>query len=108
MQKQRGPIETKMIEKLTAALEPEVLFVENESYKHSGSNPESHFKLFIVSSCFQDKSRVDCHRLVNACVSGDNGELPVHALAIKCVTPSKYKPEMASGFKTPPCAGGHD
>lgn len=86
-------LEQRMREKLMIALEPSRLDVVNESELHAGhrSSPgtgESHFRLLIVSSRFEGKSRLDRHRLVNDAVSAEL-EAGVHALAMKTLTPEE-------------------
>jgi len=86
-------LQTRMREKLMAALRPTRLDVVNESHLHAGhaSSPgtgESHFRILIVSDAFAGKSRVERHRLVNEAV---REELTggVHALAIKAAAPGE-------------------
>ena len=85
--------------KLTDALAPAALEVIDESHLHAhhagakqhranhGSG-ESHFRLVIVSEAFSGKSRVDRQRLVNAALK-DELAGPVHALAMKTLTPEE-------------------
>ncbi len=91
-------VEEFMREKLTKAFSPSELSVENESGKHSGHSGardhlgrvtgETHFRIRVVSSCFEGKSRVDRHREVNAALKEELAG-PVHALAIKALTPAE-------------------
>jgi BolA protein len=86
-------LETRMREKLLAALRPSRLDVVNESHLHEGhrNSPgtgESHFRVLIVSEAFAGKSRVERHRLVNDVVSGELRD-GVHALAIKACAPGE-------------------
>ena len=47
--------------KIEKSLSPLVLRIENESYKHSvPRDAETHFKMIIVSACFEKKSLVYC------------------------------------------------
>ena len=47
-------IQQAIIQKLTEKFEPTVLYVENESHRHSsGRGSESHFKVTIVSVQFE-------------------------------------------------------
>ncbi len=75
-----GPIETKIFEKLTKALEPKLLEIVNDSHKHAkhshikefhAANPEaaknaaeSHFSVKIISDKFDGLSRLNRQRLV--------------------------------------------
>jgi BolA protein len=86
-------LETRMREKLLAALRPSRLDVVNESHLHEGhrNSPgtgESHFRVLIVSEAFAGKSRVERHRLINDVVSGELRD-GVHALAIKACAPGE-------------------
>jgi BolA protein len=86
-------LETRMREKLMAALRPTHLDLVNESHLHAGhgSTPEtgeSHFRVLIVADAFSGKSRVERHRIVND-VLRDELKDGVHALAIKAVAPDQ-------------------
>ncbi len=91
-------VEKSMREKLTKAFSPSELSVENESGKHAGHSGardhlgrvtgETHFRVRIVSSQFEGKSRVDRHREVNAALKEELAG-PVHALAVKALTPAE-------------------
>ena len=80
-------------QKLTKALAPERLDVRDESHLHAGhagapEGGESHFRLLIVSSAFEGLSRVARQRLVNGVLSEELAG-PVHALAMKTLTPAE-------------------
>jgi BolA protein len=91
-------VEKSIREKLTKAFQPLELAVENESGKHAGHlgardhlgrvTGETHFSVRVVSGHFEGKSRVDRHREVNAALKEELAG-PVHALAIKALTPSE-------------------
>ena len=49
---------------------------------------ESHFRVVVVSEAFQGKSLVERHRRINA-VLKDELAGPVHALAIRALTPAE-------------------
>ena len=79
--------------KLHEAFTPESLDVVDESHLHeghSGHRPggETHFRVYIVSSAFEGKSRVDRHRLINSTLAAELAG-SVHALAIKAQTPGE-------------------
>ncbi|MEZ5923008.1 MAG: BolA family protein [Hyphomicrobiaceae bacterium] len=79
--------------KLTQAFRPERLDIVNESHLHHGHHGspgtgESHFRVHIVADAFAGKSRIECHRLVNAALE-DELAGPIHALAIKAETPGR-------------------
>ena len=86
-------LETRMREKLVAALHPSRLDLVNESHRHEGhrSSPgtgESHFRLLIVADAFAGKSRLERHRLINELLR-DEITGGVHALAIKACAPGE-------------------
>ncbi|MCJ2122557.1 BolA family protein [Methylobacterium sp. J-077] len=85
----RGWMETK----LRAELAPAHLDVIDESHLHaghSGARPggETHYRLDIVASAFEGKSRVERHRLVNALLDDAFGR-GLHALALRARTPAE-------------------
>jgi BolA protein len=82
-----------IINKLREAFSPESLDVTDESHLHeghSGHRPggETHFRVYIVSSVFEGKSRVERHRMINATLSEELAG-SVHALAIKAQAPGE-------------------
>jgi BolA protein len=91
-------VEDSIREKLSKAFVPASLIVENESAKHAGHSGsrdrlgrvtgETHFRVVVVSAAFEGKSPVDRHRQINA-VLRDELTGPVHALAIKALTPAE-------------------
>jgi stress-induced morphogen len=96
-------VEASIRRKLLQAFSPKDLVIENESSKHAGHagardhsgrvTGETHFRVFIVSERFEGQSRVERHRRVNAALQ-DELAGPVHALAIKAVTPSEAAKEQ--------------
>ena len=88
-----GPVAREMIERLTAALSPARLELEDQSHQHighAGHDPrgESHFALFIESTAFAGLSRVQRQRAVYAAL-GDLMRDRVHALTIKATAPGE-------------------
>ena len=93
-----GPIATIIREKLSTALSPTQLTIEDDSWRHAGHHHEggmdarpggeSHFNVTIVSAAFEGQGRLARQRTVNALLAG---ELlgPVHALSIKAQTPDE-------------------
>jgi BolA family transcriptional regulator, general stress-responsive regulator len=80
-------------EKLRKAFAPESLHVEDESGRHEGHaghrpGGETHFRLYIVSEAFRGKSRLECHRMINATLV-DELAGGVHALAIHAAAPGE-------------------
>jgi BolA family transcriptional regulator, general stress-responsive regulator len=79
--------------KLTAALAPEMLTIEDESSLHAGhagARPEgeTHFRVRIVSPVFEGASRVERQRRVYTILS-DELQDRVHALALTTLTPQE-------------------
>lgn len=82
-------------DKLTAALSPAALEVEDESalhHGHSGARPggETHFNVRIVSNAFSGLSRVERQRRVYAALA-DEMQAQIHALALVTLTPDEAK-----------------
>jgi len=106
-----NPVETSIREKLAAALNPEVLQVINESHMHAvPKNSETHFKVVVVSECFEGVKAIDRHRKVNTILSGElgsgSGGGGVHALSIVAKTPKQWNDSGENAGKSPPCRGG--
>jgi BolA family transcriptional regulator, general stress-responsive regulator len=79
--------------RLTEALVPERLEIEDESARHAGhagARPEgeSHFRVVIVAAAFEGRSRVERQRLVFAAL-GDLMRTDIHALSIQALTPAE-------------------
>ena len=82
-----------MIERLTTALAPTRLILEDQSHQHighSGHDPrgESHFALTIESQAFHGLTRVERQRKVYAALAELMHER-VHALTIKATAPGE-------------------
>lgn len=87
--------------KITAALQPDHLVVKDESHLHAGhagapDGGESHFRLLIVSRLFEGESRVARQRRVNGILREELAG-PVHALAMRALTPDEYAAEGDAG-----------
>ncbi|HEU0118666.1 MAG TPA: BolA family protein [Alphaproteobacteria bacterium] len=81
-------------EKLTAALHPIHLEIQDDSKRHaghSGHDPrgETHFIVTVVSDAFEGLNAVGRHRLVYGAVEAELKER-VHALNIKALSPAEY------------------
>lgn len=86
-------VEAAIREKLTKALAPTRLDIENESHRHAGhrNSPgtgESHFRVLVVSRKFEGRSRVDRHRMVNEALA-EELKGGVHALVISTKAPGE-------------------
>ena len=76
----------RMRAKLTAALDPDTLEIEDQSERHRGhagyrEGGETHFHLTIRAAAFDGLSRVQRQRLVHRAVSEELAER-VHALSM--------------------------
>lgn len=83
----------KITEKITKALKPTQISVEDESHLHAGhagARPggQTHFRITVVSARFADLSPVQRHRLINE-VLAEELQGPIHALAIKALSPDE-------------------
>jgi BolA protein len=88
-----GPVANEMIERLTAALAPTRLDLEDQSHQHighAGHDPrgESHFALTIESPVFAGLSRVERQRKIYTAL-GDLMRERVHALTIRASAPGE-------------------
>ena len=77
--------------KLTAALAPVRLDVEDDSESHRGhggwrEGGETHFNVVAVAAAFDGLSRVARQRLILDALSEEMSG-PVHALSMRCQTP---------------------
>jgi len=76
---------------LQAAFHPAQLHVEDESWKHAGhagvrESGGGHFAIDITADCFAGKTRIECHRMINAALKPLFGP-SIHALSIRVRTP---------------------
>ena len=93
-----GPVATIIREKVTLALSPQVLVIEDDSWRHAGHHHEggmdaspggeSHFNLTVVCFAFEGQSRLMRQRAINAVLAEELAG-PVHALSIKALTPDE-------------------
>jgi len=79
--------------KLTEAFAPQSLNVLDESHQHEGHaghrpGGQTHFRVYIVSEAFKDKTRLERHRMINQSLSGELAG-GVHALAIHAAAPGE-------------------
>lgn len=93
-----GPIAARIRAKLTEALHPDRLELDDDSWRHAGHHHEggmdarpggeSHFNLLIVASAFEGQGRLARQRAVNALLAEELSG-PVHALSIRALTPAE-------------------
>lgn len=90
---------------LTTTLEPQHLWVEDESHMHNvPEGAESHFKVTVVSRQFDSMNRVGRHRVVNKLL-GEEFAGGLHALALHTYSIGEWAAQVGSP-DSPPCLGG--
>ena len=89
------PVYDAIVRKVSEALAPERLVLENDSAAHSGHagvnglrGEETHFRMEVVSAAFEGLNRVKRQRAVYALL-GDEFKGTLHALALTCKTPQE-------------------
>ena len=78
-------------ERLTTALEPVELSIEDDSWRHAGhagARDGGHFSVRVVSAAFAGKRLVERHRLVYAAL-GEAMRGQIHALQIDAKAPGE-------------------
>ncbi len=99
-------IQANIEEKITQALKPDYLEVANESHMHNvPPGSESHFKVTVVTSEFDNKMLVARHRMLNQLLKEELSG-PVHALSLHTLTPTEWQEKNGEIRKSPPCLGG--
>ncbi|HUO83332.1 MAG TPA: BolA family protein [Gammaproteobacteria bacterium] len=81
-------------ERLKDAFDPPVLEIIDEGHMHVGHagarDGRGHFRIRVVSSCFQELRLLQRHRMVYAALA-DLLETDVHALRIEALTPEEVR-----------------
>lgn len=99
-------VETEIRNKLQSAFSPIHLDVVNESHMHNvPENSETHFKVVIVSSEFNQKRSVARHQMIYKLLA-DEIAGPVHALALHTFTEAEWLQRNSSVLDSPDCLGG--
>lgn len=100
-----GPIESRIVEKIKTAFQPQQMSLENESHRHQFSRgPEGHFKLLVVSPLFAGLRTLERHQKIFTLLK-DEMNAGVHALSIRALTPEEGE-KMGLQFESPACAHG--
>nr|AQS22566.1 bola-like protein ddb_g0274169 [Pseudodiaptomus poplesia] len=100
-----GPVATTIQKKLSESLEPAHMDIINESYMHNvPKGSETHFKVVVVSSKFENAKLIERHRIVNSILSQELSS-GVHALSINAYTPAQWTKDKAVD-SSPRCMGG--
>ena len=98
-------MQQQIVDKLTRALQPSHLVVEDESHRHNvPPDAQSHFKVTVVAALFADLSPVERHRKVNGILAEELAG-QIHALALHTLSDQEWQ---AGGEvpASPPCLGG--
>ena len=93
-----GPIAREIRTRLTRALDPVRLEIEDDSARHAGHHHhggidaveggESHFNLMVVAQAFEGRGRLERQRMVTRPLA-DLMAGHVHALSVKALTPGE-------------------
>lgn len=88
-----GAISEAIHAKLTAAFQPEVLEIADDSARHQGhaghrEGGESHFNLLIQAPAFEGLSKIARQRLIHRALAEELAG-PVHALSIRALAPGE-------------------
>lgn len=92
-------------EKLYTKFLPYFLQIENESHMHSsGRGSDSHFKIVIVSECFEGMKKVARHQMIYQLLVDElkNG---IHALALHTYTEQEWNDIGRQFPMSPNCLG---
>ena len=86
-------MQERIIARLTAALDPILLDVVDESHLHAGHSGAregggTHYRVKVVSAQFEDQSRVARHRLVYGLLTAEFTD-GLHALALVAKAPGE-------------------
>lgn len=87
-------MQERISQKLAQGLQPSALQVLNESAKHAGhagddGSGESHFRVTVVSSAFEGKSRIERQRMIHDLLADELAH-GIHALSLKALTADEY------------------
>ncbi len=86
-------MQERIVARLTAALDPILLDVVDESDRHAGhagarEGGGTHYRVQVVSAEFERKSRVERHRLVYGLLTAEFAD-GLHALALVAKAPGE-------------------
>ncbi len=98
-------IQTEIESRLKSAFKPDHIDVVNESHLHNvAPGSESHFKVTLVSSDFNDLMLIKRHRMVNSILADEIKQ--IHALALHTLTPDEWLSRQGKVSASPACRGG--
>ncbi|RMG94344.1 MAG: BolA family transcriptional regulator [Deltaproteobacteria bacterium] len=96
----------RIVARLTAALAPEHLEVEDESHMHAaGAGAETHYRVVVVGAVFSGKGLVERHRMVQAALAEEFAG-GLHALSIQALDPDEFRARQGDLPPSPACRGG--
>jgi BolA family transcriptional regulator, general stress-responsive regulator len=86
-------MQERIVARLTAALDPILLDVVDESDRHAGhagarEGGGTHYRVRVVSAQFESQSRVDRHRLIYGLLAAEFAD-GLHALALVAKAPGE-------------------
>ncbi|KAI0266817.1 bola-like protein-domain-containing protein [Gloeopeniophorella convolvens] len=93
------PVEQAIRRKLTNVLQPSILTITNDSWRHrhhapmletDGGNGETHFSVQVVSDAFSGKTTMQRHRMIYAALS-EELENGLHALVLNTKTQAELR-----------------
>ncbi|KNE59801.1 hypothetical protein AMAG_05260 [Allomyces macrogynus ATCC 38327] len=98
-----GSVAAQIHDKITAACQPTVLDIIDDSRKHAGhaamkglAAKETHFRVTIVSDAFAGKPLLQRHRMIYG-ILGDELRAGLHALQLATKTPAEMEKAAAEG-----------
>ncbi len=94
-------MENHLKNQLDLSLSPSHCEVLNESSQHSGPATESHFKIVVVSSYFDEMKLIDRHRFINKLFVEELTH--IHALAMHTYTPEEWQKRQTAPI-SPECS----
>lgn len=97
----------RMLSQLQGAFDTKTVLLSDDSAQHKGrKGTESHFRIQIVSSKFQNLSLVKRHRLVQAAVEPEFAA-GLHSLSIEAYDPKEWSSKVETELQKPPNCLGH-
>ncbi|OJY49563.1 MAG: BolA family transcriptional regulator [Legionella sp. 40-6] len=88
-------------------LQPTHLVIEDESHRHHvPQGLETHFKLIVVSTIFEDQTRINRHRIINKLLAAELAQ-GLHALSMHLFTPKEWANNQEI-TKSPACRDGYE
>lgn len=92
--------------RIAANIDCQHLDVVNESNQHNvPAGSESHFRVVLVSSEFEDEKLIDRHRRINKLLA-DLLATEIHALSLHVYTEEEWRNKHGDAPMSPPCHGG--